>query len=231
MENLGFEVQTGIDIVKEQVELLSKTEGWSKLSPKQQQYIKISLYITQRAMRDLGRRPNRRYVDNFRYSDEVGILKLEETVKPILPTEYEASQDNIANWNCAHSIYVLENDGVETLPAPQVDPHFIDSVYEKHKSVDELESRIDLIGFPCIVQLREPEEGDWIDYDQMIHNFLVLGKIGDDYICWEKVDTGVKYNVRKLATIFQRNNKDYRVWGVRKIRKLTNGDEVTSTGK
>ncbi len=225
MENSGSEIQAGIDVVKNQVDLLSSTEGWGSLSEKQQQYIKTSLYITQRAMRDFGRVPNRRYVEDFRSSNEVGILQQRETLKPLLPSEYTESQDKIAHWNCAHSIFVLENDGVETLPTPQVDLHFIDSDYAKHVNVDELYSRIDQIGFPCIVQLREPEEGDWIDYDQMIHNFLVLGKNGDDYICWEKVDTGVKYNVRKLATIFQRNNKDYRVWGVRKLRKLTTGEE------
>jgi hypothetical protein len=226
MENISMNIEQEIADVKRDIELLASTEGWSKLSQKQQEYLKTSLYVSRRAMRERGDRNQQRYESNFRGLGETGLLQRGQIPKNSAPSGYDNSQDRIASWNCAHSIFVLENDGVETLPTPKVDSDFSNSEYHLCPSQSDLELRIDGMGFPCIVHLSEAIDNSKYDEDEMVHSFLVLGKNNEKYICWEKVRPGLPYKVRGLNEIFELN-RDYRYWGVRELRSLS-GKKPTS---
>ncbi len=223
MENNEINVQQEIEGVKKDIEKLSSTDGWGKLSDKQKQYIQDSLYVSKRAYREVGT-TNPRY--GFRLSDELAILKEKEGKVPTLHSKYTESQNRISDWYCHYSVFVLENDGkTPNQPIKKVDNDFTNEEFKKYSTLADLETKIAGMEYPCVVQISERDDNSDFDVDEMIHSFVVFGKAPEGYLVWEKSDLGQTYKIKTLEElykdVYEGEKEDYFYWGVRKLRKLT----------
>lgn len=222
MEQVGINIEQEINEVKKDLEKLSVTEGWGKLSERQQKYIKDSLYISKRAYREQGAN-NPRY--GYRLSEELAIFPEKEHQKNKFQSRYAESQNRISDWYCHYSVFVLENDGVTPdQNLKRVDKDFANEEFKQYPTLEDIEAKVVEEGFPCVVQVSDQDDNSEFDVDEMIHSFVVLGKGPDGLLLWAKSDLGQTYKLRTLEELYKRIYKDAKddhfYWGVRKLRKL-----------
>lgn len=127
------------------------------------------------------------------------------------------SRERIAKWNCHYSTFVLENEGKESENKNQINKSFFVAEYEKTSTLAELESRIEKMSYPLVVHISKIENNDHLDDDEQRHTFVLLGKKEDQFICWEKQDFHLPYQVVDLETIYRRFPEPTNYWGLRAL--------------
>lgn len=181
------------------------TDGWQKLTPMQQQIIKASFSITQRAYRE--RKP-------------ATFISLDEVKPPNV-----ASQNHIASEYCHTAVAALERGKLVTDPYAEeqlrLGEHFFDSkdydLTGKINKRQHLRNGLLKFGFPCVVL---PGVDPNIIQPAAVHSFLALGKGQDDQVyCWDKAGLGMPYRVRTLNEEYAQYDQ-FDHWGIRKLRDV-----------
>lgn len=216
--------KNGLNDNKEQLsrefKLLESLEGFSKLSERQQRLIRLSLYVQQRAVRfKEGTRmsPNTK---RFLGVEIEEVKRLHEEDSKLISNRL--SREQVANWYCHLSAYVLETENIDVSGLKLIPDDFFDAEYFDVSQYDEVESRVLDVGFPCVVHIGNPD----IDYyanveDRMVHTCVALGK--DDQgqiIVWEKMNYGLPYRTTTLSDVFNSYTKLKTVrykWGIRPL--------------
>jgi len=190
------------------IENLMRTEGWRKLTSTQQQLIRASLLISQRAFR---RRP------------DIRMISFDSVESP-----NAASENHVASEYCHTAVMALERgklvtsfDAEENL---RIDPHFFDTedivLSSKTNRVAQLARGIRKFGYPCVVQ---PGVDPKIIQPPTVHSFLVLGSAPDGKTyCWDKAGLGMPYGVKTLEDEYTKYSQ-FDHWGIRALRNLFSG--------
>jgi hypothetical protein len=208
---------------EQEVSLLESTEGWSKLTERQQRIIQQSLYAQARAERGTDQAsasavesPKTHVTDKVRIIDEVDLERYyADDFGPNPDTrKYKASQNHIVNWFCHAAIANLESEAGLDVEAPQPHPEeFSKAEYKEIKSFEELASYAEEFGFPAVLHVRNSESS----YGLM-HSSLVLGHNPEGQIfAWEKEGYRLPYRLISLKDLWQ-EFKGAKLWGLRKLR-------------
>jgi hypothetical protein len=199
---------------REKFEKLESLEGYKKLSPKQQQMMRLSLYIQDRSERPFARNKARRlYGETF-------------------PGNYSKSHQHIWTWYCHPAVFYLENElpldyapeGTASdggAPAIAIEktsypPDFFDGFIEVPRN--RIEDQVRETGFPAVIAvwMRDAKTGG----NNLYHSFVALG-IRDDgqILAWEKEGALQPYGLVPLDRIKMNYMGDELVWGLRPFGK------------
>lgn len=215
---------------KEQQARLESLEGYQALSEKQQQMIRVSLALQQRAERGsdaasarqierlngevvITRRPDEPY--DHTWIDDLGKK---------LPRTYSNSQNRIDDWYCCAAVEAIEHAQDFSLTSGSFDysdSEFFEGI-EYHQNIassDDLEAfialEIDQRSLPLVLDIGN-------DYfPSGVHSALVLGKDSEtgEVTAWEKEAVGRPFRLVTLAEIFERYGPGFH-WGVRPLRDV-----------
>ena len=189
------------------IKVLESTEGFLLLSKKQQQIIKQSLYLQNRA----GREEYHQIDDKLKYEKSTVYVSKMLCHLAILSVEEEQRSQNFTR------------EEIEiNLPKD-----FFEAEYIKVNTKDELKKYAEKFGFPCIVHIGyflNPNES--ISAEKISHSFFVLGHDKNSgIVVWEKQDSG-QGNPFRLTTIereFDSRFGDQHIyWGFRKLKNRKN---------
>ncbi len=186
--------------------LLESTEGFPRLTAKQQQIIRTSLLLQARAERDM--HPEHKndpwYYDWFKAKAEF---------KP----GYQECFHHIQEWYCHAAIASLENGSLQGA-RPQPHPkEFFDAEYFEFKCEYDLERMINYFGFPTVVHINS-KPANFVGEESQYHSFLALGYGPDKSILvWEKNGFSFPYRVVNLEVVYE-EYQSFRYWGLRKLR-------------
>lgn len=174
--------------LKGDIQTLSDTIGFQKLSSVQKRIIIASLYIYNRSIREKG----------------------EDS------SAYFLCQYIVRYWFCHSAIMSLENEDLSEDYLLGVPDSFSQTTYSKHLITlhEHAISLINQIGFPCVVHLssREKVVGGLV----LRHSFLALGYSNHgDILIWEKEGSRLPFRISNLKTILDYYDKQH--WGVRKL--------------
>lgn len=224
---------------EEQFALIEQTEGFAKLSERQQKLIRVSLYTQQRAERlsdpasEQAVQSERQgyYMGNesTRILEEVHLEHMHEQDPDFYPDPstraYKRSQNHVANWYCHPSVYALETECVPGEMPSKVPEGFFEAEYEINESVLELESRIEEAGLPCVVHISENPK-NFNEGWHTKHTLLALGKDAEGtMLCWEKEGNTYPFRVVSLKEVYDfYNTISPKYWGVRKLEVRNSGE-------
>lgn len=209
------------------LETLQNTEGWKRLTDRQQRIIKQSLYIQARAERTTdpaSKAAVHLFKDDNGLSssriDDQELLKWERDKGYYLfdpnTRKYQLSQNIIGNWNCHYALANLEQEKGLDFKPKKLPSSFFNTHYFKIDSVIDIEKMIDIHGYPCVVH-SVIKTKNFTNRDSY-HTFLALGRDGNqNIIAWEKHGYGYPYKITTLKNIFNEGRKDC-LWGVRALR-------------
>lgn len=179
--------------LQKNMEVAMATEGFSSLTGKQQQIIKLSLYMQARAERKEGATDIRKYKNSY---------------------------DHVYDRNCHSAIFSLEKENLQYLSEDaKANPGFFKAEYTPIKEMIELKKQIEEFGFPCVLHIRGPFNGY---YGGLAHSSLVLGHDNKgNIILWEKESYEVKYpyQITTLDQIYDTYG-DMFYYGLRKLRNV-----------
>ncbi|MCA9354571.1 MAG: hypothetical protein KC877_03575 [Candidatus Kaiserbacteria bacterium] len=211
---------------------IQQTEGFGKLSDRQQKLIRASIYTQQRAER-LNDPASEQAVQSERQGyymgDESTKVLEEEHLQQMHEQEpdfyldpdsraYKRSQNYVANWYCHPSIYALETEDISGDTPNEVPEGFFEAEYKINESLSELEERIQKVGIPCIIHIStESKNSNWSFSTK--HSLLVLGRDPEGkMLCWEKEGNMYPFRITPLEEVFNYYNKTWPMhWGVRKL--------------
>ncbi|MFA6274175.1 MAG: hypothetical protein WC662_03365 [Candidatus Paceibacterota bacterium] len=201
-ENLISEEQKKL---QRDMEVVMFTEGFSRLTKKQQQIIKQSLYLQIRATRKDDNGPH-----GYRYDPK-----------------YQNSRDYVAEMNCHAAILSLEKEqSLKSFSQAEIkenlDNDFFIADYIYVDKINKLKEKAEKFGFPCVVHIKSPLDRP-IRAD-VYHSFLVLGHNKENKIViWDKAGFEVShpYRIKTIDNIFD-NYGDCSDWGFRKLRSKIN---------
>lgn len=208
MEKFSYQSQS-LEKEKEKLRsdlaVLEATEGYSKLTPRQQQIIRVSLCIQARAERDM--HPNHKndpwYYDWFK-------------AEKFLP-RYKKSLEHIQKWYCHASVAALETGDLSPSRPPNCPKEFFDAAYFEIHQESELKKVLEFFDYPSVVHIGcelGKERGEMTKQ----HTFLALGpNQKGDIIIWEKTKVRLPYRVTTLSQVYE-DYSDSHCWGVRKLR-------------
>lgn len=185
---------------------LEQTEGFGKLTPRQQQIIRVSLYLQARAERDM--HPEHKndpwYYDWFKSISEF---------KP----GYQECLHHIQEWYCHAAIASLESGSLQGMH-PQPHPKkFFDAEYFEFKCEYDLERMINYFGFPTVVHINS-KPANFVGEESQYHSFLALGYgPTKSILVWEKNGFNFPYRVVNLEEVYE-EYQSFRYWGLRKLR-------------
>jgi len=203
--------------INRDLQILEKTEGYSSLSVRQKQIIRVSLAVQARA--------NREGVTN--YCVNKGIIRrvrrfLNRTSEE---TRYQASGRHVIRWYCHGAIASLEGEDFEG-EWPKDNPiEFFNASYFEVASEYDVKKAIEYYGFPSVVHVNEASdnlEGE----DSQYHSFLALGHNEDgEIVVWHKEGFRYPYKVTTLHSVYEVYGPSY-FWGVRKLKNATSETEL-----
>lgn len=218
-------IQKEVTERNEQFQLLEELNGFKKLSSKQQQMVRLSLYVQQRAIRgtDAGSQ------ENLGISAETGNAFVEfpretdESDKPIT-NKYRISQQHIYDWYCFAATTGLEKEKVDKKVFHDTDvPNLLNKTGYEIKSENDISDFIDIalqeVEMPAVLQIlggRVP----------ILHSAVLLGK--DDsgtYILWEKKGVSIPYQLTTLTKIYADYASHEQEWLVRPFN-LSTSEEI-----
>jgi hypothetical protein len=190
----------------EAISLLESTEGFSILTAKQRQVIRVSLCLQDRSDRDDESTFTTKnwFLDFFR--------RRESQVQ-----KYTDSTEHIINWYCHAAIASLESGCLGGDEPPDHPLEFFDATYFEAHTEYELRQAVKFIGFPSVVHVNLDSDNVRGE-DSQYHSFLVLGHDKNkNIIIWDKEGYGYPYRVTTLAQVYSEYD-DFEYWGVRKLR-------------
>jgi hypothetical protein len=202
----------------DQFKLLEQLDGFKKLSSKQQQLIRLSLYVQQRAVRgtDAGS------ADNLGVSDETGDIFVnfpKETDESNFPIEnqYRISQQQIYDWYCHAAVTGLEKEVMDKKVFYETDvPKLLNKngyeIRSEADITDFIEVALESVEMPAVLHVL----ADGVPY----HSAILLGK--DDtgeYILWEKKGFSIPYQLTTLKDVYSTYDSHNQEWLVRPINK------------
>lgn len=205
------------EVLERQSEFLKlrELEGFNKLSPKQQQMIRLSLYVQQRAVRgtDIGSQ------ENLGVSAETGDVFItfprntDEDGEPI-ENKYIFSQKHIYNWYCHATVTGLENESPDKKIFYETDvPDLLHQTGYGIKSEKDVSDFIDIAlqatEMPAVLHVL----GDRIP---VLHSAVILGKNSSGiFILWEKKGVSIPYQLTTLEQIYNDYSSHNQEWLVR----------------
>lgn len=180
--------------IQKDMEMAMTTEGFSRLTEKQQHIIKLSLYMQARA----GREIERWKLGNDR--------------------TYISSYDYVSERNCHSAIFSLEKENMRELSEDaKADTNFFKAEYNTVATIDELKRRIEEFGFPCVLHIGRSSSDD---AQAKEHSSLVLGHDNaGNIVLWEKESYEAihPYQITHLNNIYDTYG-NIRYYGLRKLR-------------
>ena len=186
--------------------LLESTEGFPRLTAKQQQIIRTSLLLQARAERDM--HPNHKN-DPWYYD------WLDRS--PFRRPKFKQSLKHIEGWYCHAAIASLEIESLSGDRPPQILDKFFEAEYLKLESEYELERALRFFGFPAVVHVNS-EQNNTAGESTQVHSFLALGYGPEQSIMvWEKNGFSFPYRVVNLEVVYE-EYQSFRYWGLRKLR-------------
>lgn len=209
-------IQNESSVRNEQFRLLEQIDGFRRLSPKQQQMIRLSLYVQQRAVRgtDEGSRVN---LSISTETNDVFINPLadvDEFDKP-LENQYRISQQHIYDWYCHAAVTGLEKQVVDEKVFYETDvPTLLNKTGYEIKSESDIDDfkEIALQGVEMPVVLHIVVRG--IPY----HSAILLGQDdAGEYILWEKKGFSIPYQLTTLKEVFNTYTSHDQEWLIRPI--------------
>lgn len=177
---------------------LEQTEGYAKLTPRQQQMIRVSLLVTERDDRRGNPESRKHIADHNCHGSIVGL-----------------ERENFFNAEA------------EGLPEGFFNAKYSEINVPTGKEIAEnLKGRIIEVGFPCVVHVSDNPKALTPGYvigshekARPAHSFLVLGedRRGNTLI-WDKEGFSRPYRIMTLRQVCE-DNWDHTIWGVRSLRK------------
>lgn len=191
--------------IKRDLAILEATEGFARLTPRQQQIIRTSLFLQARAERDM--HPNHKndpwYYDWFKRSSHV--------------PEYQESLSHVKHWYCHAAIASLESGQLSGDIPPEHPDSFFNAAYFVIHDIQELKQAISFFDFPTVVHVNSDSD-NLIGEVSQYHSFLVLGYDQEkNIVVWEKEGFSYPYRITTLKQVYVEYN-NFRYWGVRKLR-------------
>lgn len=245
-------LQTEQEKLRSDVTLLGETEGFKKLSEKQQRLIITSLYLQARAVRETDPQSvlaiNHGNLKDFFFRKDTSISSekylnsdemREQGARPE-KRKYRISQNYISSWFCHPAILgletgtlidatpnsypdgVIDDNKVEPFLNIKIAKEFFQADYKKVSGENELKERIEKFGFPCVIHI---DNGDPSRYLSPIHSFLALGyNKENEIVVWDKKGIGDPFRVVVLNEICNQYRffNEY-YWGVRELKNRDPG--------
>lgn len=193
---------------------LHELAGFNKLSPKQQQMIRLSLYIQDRAVRgtDEG---SKRSLSTGQETNDV-FINYPANVDPFgrpVENQYRISQQHIYDWYCHAAVTGLEKELVDKKVFYETDvPKLLNKTgYEiKHESdiADFIEFALEAVEMPAVLHILV----GGVPY----HSAILLGadETGE-YILWEKKGFSIPYQLTTLTEIYHTYASQNQEWLIR----------------
>lgn len=204
----SFSLHNEQDARSEVLNVLAGLEGYQKMTPKQQQMLRVSLYTTDRANRPATTelRERRNILDPI-------IVKSSGT------EEYKKSQKHMSRWYCSAAVKALEEE--EPLPEKPklIGASYFKAEYTHPETLAALEEQIEQCGYPCVVHIRDTQRPGF--FSPRLHSFVALGKENGQTMIWEKENVGRSYNLRPLSEVhafYKQYAKEPLYWGMRPLR-------------
>lgn len=193
--------------IADDLTVLQNTEGYSLLSERQKQIIRVALYIQARSKRKDSIEETNKFMSLYRTF--LNVKKGQDI--------YRESRLHIEQWYCHGAIAALEA-GCFAGEEPEDNPiDFFDAAYFAVNDEYDVKKAIEFFGFPCVVHVNEEKE-NFKGEDTQYHSFLALGHGEDNkIIVWDKQGFRCPYRVTTLSEVFEEYGPNY-FWGVRKLR-------------
>jgi hypothetical protein len=211
--NTTFSIEKEVMYWNEQQERLEQTEGWERLTEKQQNMLRASFRIQSRAYRGTDE------ASFSRISHQKGIRAIEEE-SPNVPAEnmYRFSQNVVSRMFCHLAVTLVEK---ERLPDRDlIEKYFFnerDSLpikeWKEYFSVEwkKIAHIYDLIKdntFPLVLYFDKYEESEIQNKEHIrsyaTHSCIAMGEENGDILIWEKVSRRFPFQLTKLQTILER---------------------------
>ena len=142
-----------LDLEKRRLEksitILEATEGFAVLSDRQRRIVKLTLYITERA--------NRSLIPGMKSMGAIG--------------PYSESRRHLIDRNCHSSLAGVEVENILAVDPDNIPPDYFEANYYDSESLNEIESKIENFGFPCVV-ITSLECGNENGENTKEHSFL-----------------------------------------------------------
>jgi len=188
--NLGLEKRR----LEKSITILKATEGFAVLSSEQRRIIRLTLYITERA--------NRNLVPGMKSMGAVG--------------PYSGCRRHLIDRNCHSSLAGVEVENILAVDPDNIPPDYFEANYHDSEKLNEIESKIENFGFPCVV-ITSLEGGNENGENTKEHSFLALGRYKGNIIVWEKTGFDYPYRVTTLKEEHSKYGRGH-FWGLRKLR-------------
>lgn len=218
------------DKLRSNITLAEATEGWNRLSEKQQKMIKASLHIQRRAERTddplskyfLVFPENSNHPTIVHGSNQLGDIKRnsENPDHPIFSSvrKYALSQDMVADFYCHQSVYKWESEDTNFPDEKEVPYDFFYADYER-SDMKKLVDRITRVGFPCVLiasENRVDKENPPGLYAK--HSCVLLGNVQGKIIVWEKMGATLPFRITTLDMVKANYDDPQMYWGVRSLK-------------
>ena len=217
----------------EQRSLLEQTEGWGKMTPRQQTMMLASLIVQKRAERGtdeasiarIKKFPSLTKVLDAKYSSYKSMYDNETGNLIGEPKKnYETSQDIIASMMCHQAVRCIEQEEIPKTQDLVRGKSLIEVQREKQEvwyhyfsigwypfgkdKRNDLAEGIHKVGFPAVVYLdTETIDREYIGNPSVPiganHSFVVLGTQSQDIIAWEKMGKNFSFRVTSLDEILR----------------------------
>jgi len=204
----------------EQFQQLDELDGFTKLSTKQQQMVRLSLYVQQRAVR--GTDPGSQDNIGIGYeTDDVFIdfPKGENREGVTIENKYRISQRHIYDWYCHATITALKHERVDKKLFYQTDvPELLNETGYEIKCeadiIDFIEIALVDSEMPVVLHVLGSQV-------PVLHSAIILGKDnGGTFILWEKKGFSLPYQLTTLENVFQDYSSHGQEWLVRPLENI-----------
>lgn len=211
--NTNFHIEKEVDHWNEQQKRLEQTEGWERLSEKQQNMLRASFRIQSRAYRGTDE------VSFSRISHQKEMQVIEEESREVLvESAYRLSQNTIARVFCHLAVALVEKERLpdrgtirkyffierDSLPIKEWKEYF--SV--EWKQIAYIHELLQNNTFPAVLYFDKCEESELQNRkDVQIHSThacIAMGKEDGDVLVWEKVSRRFPFQLAKLQTVLER---------------------------
>lgn len=211
--NTNFHIEKEVDHWNEQQKRLEQTEGWERLTEKQQNMLRASFRIQSRAYRGT----DEASFSRISHQKEMQTIE-EESFNVPAENIYRLSQNAVSRIFCHLAVALVEK---ERLPDRDlIEKYFFnerDSLpikeWKEYFSVEwkEIVHIYDLIKdntFPSVLYFDKCEESEIQNKEHTrsyaIHSCVAMGEEGGDILVWEKVSRRFPFQLAKLQTVLER---------------------------